>query len=84
MTDPTSLGHWVRRFLLQYAASERNFSPNTRASYRDMLVLLLPYVAKSKGAAVDTLAVTDLSAQVVRDFLAHLEGERQCSIATRN
>ncbi|HTO83760.1 MAG TPA: integrase, partial [Methylomirabilota bacterium] len=63
MTDPTSLGHWVRRFLLQYAASERNLSPNTRASYRDMLVLLLPYVAKSKGEAVDTLVVTDLSAQ---------------------
>ena len=84
MTDPTSLGHWVRRFLLQYAASERNLSPNTRASYRDMLVLLLPYVAKSKGAAVDTLVVTDLSAQVVRDFLAHLESERQCSTATRN
>ena len=56
MTDRTSLGHWVRRFLLEYAASERNLSPNTRASYRDMFVLLLPYVAKSKGAAVDTLA----------------------------
>jgi site-specific recombinase XerD len=84
MTDRTSLGHWVRRFLLEYAASERNLSPNTRASYRDMLVLLLPYAAKSKGAAVDTLAVTDLSAEVVRAFLAHLESERQCSTATRN
>jgi site-specific recombinase XerD len=84
MTDQTSLGHWIRRFLLEYAASERNLSPNTRASYRDMLVLLLPYAAKSKGAAVDTLAVTDLSADVVRAFLAHLESERQCSTATRN
>ena len=84
MTDPTSLGHWVRRFLLQYAASERNLSPNTRASYRDMLVLLLPYVAKRKRAAVDTLAVTDLSAEVVRTFLVYLENERQCSTATRN
>ena len=53
MTDRASLGHWVRRFLLEYAASERNLSPNTRASYRDMLVLLLPFVAKSKGASVD-------------------------------
>ena len=43
-----------------------------------------PYQAKSKGAAVDTLAVTDLSAEVVRAFLAHLESERQCSTATRN
>src|ERR1700730_6143173 len=84
MIDRTSLGHWIRRFLLEYAASERNLSPNTCASYRDMLVLLLPYVAKSKGAAVDTLAVADLSAEVVRSFLAHLEGERQCVSATRN
>jgi len=84
MTDRASLGHWVRRFLLEYAASERNLSPNTRASYRDMLVLLLPYVAKSKGTAVDTLTVTDMSAEVVRAFLAHLESERQCSTATRN
>ena len=60
MTDRASLGHWVRRFLLEYAASERNLSPNTRASYRDMLVLLFPFVAKSKGATVDKLAVTDL------------------------
>ena len=84
MIDRTSLGHWIRRFLLEYAASERNLSPNTCASYRDMLVLLLPFVAKSKGASVDTLVVTDLSADVVRAFLTHLESERQCSTATRN
>ena len=84
MADQSSLGHWVRRFLQEYAASERNLSPNTCASYRDMLVLLLPFVAKRKGASVDKLAVTDLSADVVRDFLTHLESERQCSTATRN
>jgi integrase/recombinase XerD len=84
MTDRTSLGHWIRRFLLEYAVSERNLSPNTRASYRDMLVQLLPYVAKRKGVSVDTLAVTDLSAEVVRAFLAHLESERECSTSTRN
>ena len=82
--DRSSLGHWVRRFLLEYAASERNLSPNTCASYRDMLVLLLPYVSKSKSASVDKLAVTDLSAEVVRSFLAHMESERQCCTATRN
>jgi integrase/recombinase XerD len=43
MSDRTSLGHWIRRFLLEYAESERNLSPNTCASYRDMLVLLLPW-----------------------------------------
>lgn len=64
--------------------SERNLSPNTCASYRDMLVLLLPFVAKHKRAAVDQLSVTDLSVDAVRDFLAHLECDRHCSTATRN
>src|SRR3981081_4104301 len=84
MTDQTSLGHWIRRFLMEYAASERNLSANTCASYRDMLVLLLPYVAKRKGVATDTLSVTDLSAELVRSFLVYLEQERQCCTATRN
>jgi site-specific recombinase XerD len=84
MAEQTSLGHWVRRFLLEYAASERNLSPNTCASYRDMLVLLLPFVARRKRVAPDELSVTDLSADMVRDFLKHLERDRQCSTATRN
>ena len=84
MGDRTALGHWVRRFLMEYAAAERNLSPNTCASYRDMLVLLLPFAARRKRAAVDELVVTDLSADVVRTFLTHLERDRQCSIATRN
>ena len=84
MTDQTSAGHWIRRFLMEYAASERNLSANTCASYRDMLVLLLPYVAKRKGVAVDALSVTDLSAELVRSFLVYIEQERECCTATRN
>jgi len=84
MTDRTSLGHWIRRFLLEYAASERNLSANTCTSYRDMLVLLLPFVAKRKGVAADALSVTDLSVELVRSFLVYLEQERQCCTATRN
>jgi integrase/recombinase XerD len=84
MTDRTSLGHWVRRFLLEYATSERNLSANTRASYRDMLILLLPFIAKHRKAVVDALSVSDLSVEVVRLFLAHLEQERHCAAITRN
>lgn len=84
MSDQTSLGPWVRRFLQEYSASERNLSPNTCASYRDMLVLLLPFAARRRRKAVDELVVTDLSADAVRAFLAHIEKGRRCSIATRN
>jgi integrase/recombinase XerD len=84
MGDKISAGYWIRRFLMEYAASERNLSANTCASYRDMLVLLLPYAAKSEGVTTDALSITDLSAELVRNFLVYLEQERHCSIATWN
>jgi integrase/recombinase XerD len=46
MTDTTSLGGWVRRFLLEHLVGERNFARNTQRSYRDTLRLLLPFTAR--------------------------------------
>ncbi|HGX94221.1 MAG TPA: integrase [Candidatus Tenderia sp.] len=84
MTDLTLLGPWVRRFLLEYLVGERNLAMNTRTSYRDMLVLLLPYAAAHLNKTVDRLSVVDLSPEVVRQFLTHLECDRRCCTATRN
>ena len=84
MTDLTLLGPWVRRFLLEYLVGECNLAINTRTSYRDMLVLLLPYAADHLNKTVDRLAVVDLSPEVVRQFLTHLEHKRHCCPATRN
>jgi site-specific recombinase XerD len=84
MTDLTLLGPWLRRFLLEYLVEERNLSTNTRASYRDMLLLLLPYVSASLNKSIDRLTVIGLSPEVVRQFLTHLEQIRNCSVATRN
>jgi site-specific recombinase XerD len=84
MTEPTLLGGWVRRFLLERLVGERNLARNTQRSYRDTLSLLLPFVAHRVGQAVDRLAVVDLSAECVRQFLTHLEEKRGCGVATRN
>lgn len=84
MTDTNLLGPWVRRFLLEYLVRERNLAVNTRASYRDMLVLLVPYASMHLKRPVDRLAVTDLSPELIRKFLTHLEQERLCCAATRN
>ena len=84
MTDLTLLGPWVRRFLLEYLVGERNLATNTRTSYRDMLVLLLPYAADHLNKTVDRMAVVDVSAELVRQFLTHLEHNRRCCPATRN
>jgi integrase/recombinase XerD len=84
MNDTTLLGPWVRRFLLEHLVAERNLAVNTKKSYRDMLMLLLPYVAGKLKKPIDRLTVIDLSAQVVRLFLTHVEQQRGCSVATRN
>ena len=84
MPDHASAGYWVRRFLSEYLVHERGVSRNTQQSYRDTFCLFLPFVAAQHKAAVDNLVVDDLSAQIVSDFLAHLEQTRSCSVATRN
>jgi integrase/recombinase XerD len=78
------LGTWIRRFLLEHLVAERNLALNTQRSYRDTLVLLIPFVAKEAGKAVDHLSVVDLSAELIRLFLADLETSRRCAIVTRN
>ncbi len=84
MNDKSLLGPWVRRFLLEYAVSERNLARNTQRSYRDTLSLLIPFIGNKAGTQVERLKVIDASADRVRLFLLDLEETRGCSVATRN
>ena len=84
MRDTTLLGPWVRRFLLEHLSSERNLARNTQQSYRDTLCQLIPFVSNRLRTPVDRLAMVDVSAEIVREFLTDVEVSRGCSIATRN
>ena len=84
MRDPSLLGPWLRRFLMEHMVSERNLARNTQRSYRDTFRLLLPTIARRARKPIDRLAVTDLSADRVRQFLIELEEKRGCAIVTRN
>lgn len=84
MSKNGSLGPWIKRFLLDHLIEERNLSRNTQRSYRDTIALLMPYVAAEQNKPVDRFDVFDLSADVLRSFLDHLEQNRRCSIRTRN
>ena len=84
MRDPSLLGPWVRRFLMEHIVSERNLAQNTQRSYRDTLQLLLPDGCPTHRKAIDRLEVIDVSADRVRQFLSDLEEKRECAIATRN
>ena len=84
MSNPSTLGPWLRRFLAEYIVTERNLARNTQKSYRDTFALLLPFVRARTREPVDRLAVHDLTARHVRQFLDHLESDRACSVQTRN
>jgi site-specific recombinase XerD len=80
----TDLAPWIRRFLLEHLVSDRNLAHNTQMSYRDTLVLLLPFIARKTAKPLDRLAIEDIQADSVRQFLLELEQKRGCSISTRN
>lgn len=84
MTERQALGPWLRRSLEEHLVNERNLARNTRRSYRDAFVLLLPFVAGQAGRSVDRLAVRDVSSERVRRFLQSIEDDRGCSPQTRN
>ena len=68
MTEQALLGPWVRRFLLEHLAGERNLARNTQRSYRDTLCLLIPFAAEKLRRPVDRITVSELSADLVRRF----------------
>ena len=84
MREHALLAPWVRRFLLEHIVAERNLARNTQLGYRDTLAQLLPFVAAKTHRSVDRLLIEDVSAELTRSFLAHIESERGCAVQTRN
>ena len=78
------LGPWLQRFLTHHVVTERNLSRNTCKSYRDCFKLLVPFACAQLGKLDYQLAVPDLSSELVRRFLDHVEDQRGCSVDTRN
>jgi hypothetical protein len=84
MREISTLGPWIRRFLLEHLVNERNLAENTRRSYRDTMCQLLPFVSARLHKAADRLTVVEVSPKLIRDFLSSIETHRGCGIATRN
>lgn len=84
MKDKPILAPWIKRFLLEYLPSDRNFARNTQHSYRDALRLLVTFAGATLHKRPDELLVEDISADLVKSFMRHIEEARKCSISTRN
>ena len=78
------VGPWVRRFLIEYVIGERNYSPNTQHSYRDMFRLFLPFAAKRSRCKMEQLPLARIQPKLIREFTRNLEQVRHCSPSTIN
>ncbi len=74
----------IRGFFEQHLISQRGLSGNTVLAYRDAMKLFLAFACRLHRKAATMLTLDDLSADVLRRFLCHLEQERQNTGSTRN
>ena len=77
-------GRWLSKFLTDHLAGERDLSPQTIASYRDAIKLLLTWFRNVPAIPPEKLRLADLDRSTVLGFLDWLETERDNSPATRN
>ena len=81
---PTSLAPLVQRFFAERLVNQFGASANTIASYRDTFRLLLEFAEARCGKAPTDMNIPDIDADLVADFLEHLETERGNSVQSRN
>jgi integrase/recombinase XerD len=79
----TAIAPCLQAFFTERLA-QRGASPNTVASYRDAIRLLVCYLQQTTGIEPCRLDFTDLDADRIGAFLDHLEAVRHVSAATRN
>jgi site-specific recombinase XerD len=82
--QPNTLARALRQFFAEHMPLARGLSPHTVRSYRDAFVLLLRFLAKSRGRDVVDLDLGDLDPNSVIAFLDELETGRANCTATRN
>lgn len=79
-----TVGSLVYQFFEHHLKAEKGLAPTSIRSYRDGIRLFLFFLARKNRRPISKLELTDLNANNVRAFLAHLEAERGNSIRSRN
>lgn len=74
----------LQAFFTDRLLSQRRASPHTVAAYRNTFRLLLRFAAARLGRAPSNLALADLDAPFLGEFLDHLERERGNCARSRN
>ena len=74
----------LHRFLTAHLTGLRGCSPNTIASYRDTVKLLIAFFRDHRSIPPGKLTLDCIDAAAISEFLTWLEAERHNSISTRN
>jgi len=80
----TELAPHIAAFLQEHLPRDRHASRNTVESYSYAFELLVRFAAKQSNTRPCRLAIEELTAQLILDFLDDLERERGNTVRTRN
>ena len=80
----TPLASLVTTFFRNHLAVEKGVSKHTIASYSYAFKFLCRYVSDRLGKSPSALALEDLDACMIQDYLAHLESDCRNTSRTRN
>jgi integrase/recombinase XerD len=74
----------LQRFFADHLSTQMEASANTIAGYRDTFRLLLRFASEQRGKTPTRLRIEDLDADLIADFLVHVETARRNSARSRN
>lgn len=81
---PPSFAALVQAYFAEYLTQQRALSAQTIAAYRDGFVLFLDFAESRLGKSPATMALADITPELIMAFLDHLERQRRNSVRSRN
>ena len=82
--SPPSFAALVQTYFTEYLTQQRALSPQTIAVYRDGFVLFLNFAEVRLDKSPETIALADITPELIMAFLNHLERQRHNSVRSRN
>ncbi len=84
MMNPSTFPELLQHFFTDRLRNQMEASPNTIAGYRDTFRLLLRFAGEKRGKGPTKLRIEDLDAELVGNFLLHVETARRNTARSRN
>ena len=82
--SPPSFAALVQTYFTEHLTQHRALSPQTIAAYRDAFMLFLGFAESHLGKTPTTMALADITSDLIMAFLDHLECQRHNSVRSRN